>query len=601
LTTRTPKLRRRQLVIAGLCVALFGGARSARAGDAGSASGASISPELFASRFAFGSDAGAPSHFNDFSPLAINYLDCIDQIDIQFNLDLNAPPSGDEIQVWAGTGSASCTEVAARTHTASSSPDTFPGRCWPVAAPGTFSASGSTSSARLHVLDLVSNIGQSDPPTDYTQTITSNVCKPVATTAAVPLNIYFMFVTQGTGTNGVAPVAVDGVAGLYTTPAALVGPFAPTGVIAPNSGITASTLSINWVPQAESIIQGYNIYLENQGPGGLEAGTVSVDATASFQQGVQCRQALSCPTTGGSDAGADAGTSKDASVDAKAGADAKTADGSASQDATLADAGADAAAEATTTTLCDAGYGDAYFPVDAAAYPNATDAGLAAVGCEFLTATRGFGADAGRVTKLSCNSSLLIDVFTVDGGTGSAASTVSDAASTILTTITGDASAETGTSSATVDSGEIATGSSSATVSEVAGISNLPGSSLAYYVSGATTNSYSLTGLVTGSQYAVAVAAVDSYGNVGPLGYAISQTTGLPTGGIVSCSTPTPVEDFFTAYGNDGGAAGGGFCALTRIGAPAPLFGSVFGVGVIGAAFARGARGRRRRKARSPS
>jgi hypothetical protein len=57
------------------------------------------------------------------------------------------------------------------------------------------------------------------------------------------------------------------------------------------------------------------------------------------------------------------------------------------------------------------------------------------------------------------------------------------------------------------------------------------------------------TGLVNGVVYAVAVAAVDTVGNSGPL----SQ---------VACGTPQPVNDFFELYRQAGGKGGGGFCAL---------------------------------------
>jgi hypothetical protein len=140
------------------------------------------------------------------------------------------------------------------------------------------------------------------------------------------------------------------------------------------------------------------------------------------------------------------------------------------------------------------------------------------------------------------------------------------------------------------------TGTTETNVPEVAGISSISPSHLAFYAAGATTNSYTINGLTTGDQYAVAVAAVDSYGNVGPLGAAISPITGDNTGGLVACTTPTPVDDFFTQYGLDGGTAGGGYCALTAVGAPAPFFASIFGAGFVGAAIGRGRRRRRERK-----
>jgi hypothetical protein len=93
--------------------------------------------------------------------------------------------------------------------------------------------------------------------------------------------------------------------------------------------------------------------------------------------------------------------------------------------------------------------------------------------------------------------------------------------------------------------------------------------------------SYTIKGLTNGTTYNVVVAAVDASGNVGP-----------PSPEV--CDYPAPVNDFFKNYTNDGGKAGGGFCALEAVGMPASsaaLFGG------LGAAFLGAARRRRRRAA----
>ncbi len=66
--------------------------------------------------------------------------------------------------------------------------------------------------------------------------------------------------------------------------------------------------------------------------------------------------------------------------------------------------------------------------------------------------------------------------------------------------------------------------------------------------SGVATNGEA-TGLENGQSYAVAVASVDAYGNVGVL-------SGL------ACGVPEPVTGFFEAYRDAGGQAGGGYCAM---------------------------------------
>lgn len=62
------------------------------------------------------------------------------------------------------------------------------------------------------------------------------------------------------------------------------------------------------------------------------------------------------------------------------------------------------------------------------------------------------------------------------------------------------------------------------------------------------------TGLTNGQLWAVAVAAVDTLDNVGPLSE-------------LACAVPEGVTDFFEQYRNAGGQAGGGFCNCGVVGA----------------------------------
>jgi hypothetical protein len=69
--------------------------------------------------------------------------------------------------------------------------------------------------------------------------------------------------------------------------------------------------------------------------------------------------------------------------------------------------------------------------------------------------------------------------------------------------------------------------------------------------------------------FVFAVAAVDVLGNVGPPG-------------AVQCGTPGPLDDFWYRYTNDGGLAGGGYCALEGVGMPAGSACMAVGVGLAG-------------------
>lgn len=55
--------------------------------------------------------------------------------------------------------------------------------------------------------------------------------------------------------------------------------------------------------------------------------------------------------------------------------------------------------------------------------------------------------------------------------------------------------------------------------------------------------------LTNGQSYSVAIAGVDSVGNVGPLSNLV-------------CASPEPTDDFYQLYRDAGGTAGGGFCSV---------------------------------------
>ncbi|MDB4998171.1 MAG: hypothetical protein JWM74_5603 [Myxococcaceae bacterium] len=98
-------------------------------------------------------------------------------------------------------------------------------------------------------------------------------------------------------------------------------------------------------------------------------------------------------------------------------------------------------------------------------------------------------------------------------------------------------------------------------------------------VGGNTSTNAILSGRTNGTRYTVAVAATDAFGNSGTISTA-------------SCATPGPVDDFWKKYREAGGQAGGGFCALEHVGAPAGM--SLFAL-VTAAAAVSFVRRRRRR------
>jgi hypothetical protein len=161
---------------------------------------------------------------------------------------------------------------------------------------------------------------------------------------------------------------------------------------------------------------------------------------------------------------------------------------------------------------------------------------------------------------------------------------------TASTSITTEAS----TPVTTNEAGAVVDGSTStstSTVSGLAGISQIPlGNGVRIcasptddldgaMTSGAATSSATIS-LVNYDYYVFAVAAVDTSGNVGPVGDLV-------------CGIPGPLNDFWMHYVADGGLAGGGYCALQFVGTPGGSMLMAVGMGFVGVTFLR--RRRRRR------
>jgi MYXO-CTERM domain-containing protein len=101
-------------------------------------------------------------------------------------------------------------------------------------------------------------------------------------------------------------------------------------------------------------------------------------------------------------------------------------------------------------------------------------------------------------------------------------------------------------------------------------------------VSGEGTGSYTVKGLTNGNYYAVAVSAVDAFGNVGP--------PSTPQ----ACDYPAPVSDFWAVYRENGGHASG-LCTLEAVGASAASTAAFASLGAAGVALLRRRRQSRKR------
>ncbi len=176
-------------------------------------------------------------------------------------------------------------------------------------------------------------------------------------------------------------------------------------------------------------------------------------------------------------------------------------------------------------------------------------------------------------------------VNVLDGGGSGGATCVSSVLKNEFTTSPTAVSTEAG-----IEAGFVPTpleGGEGGAPNTTVGISNIPPQYLCGQVGGNTTSSFAVTnfveggmGILDGHEYAVTVAATDGTANTGIIGN-------------LSCVTPSPVIDFWTAYTNAGGLAGGGFCALEGPGMP--VGGSLFGIGMFAAAATLARRRARRR------
>ncbi len=226
---------------------------------------------------------------------------------------------------------------------------------------------------------------------------------------------------------------------------------------------------------------------------------------------------------------------------------------------TVFHANADASASVTTETICpDAGV-PALVNANVDAETGASDSGTAAS-----------SADAGCYTVNVAN--------TPPSGAGTCPSTVLgpgggvvDSGATVSTPVYDDAGNLIDSGIVTNTKGGLSTVPASYIVNANAGTGTT--------VSGLSGSTYTITGLTDGTTYTVGVAAVDGSGNVGPLG-------------SVACDFPAPVNDFWKLYRQDGGQAGGGYCALEAVGAPVGSSLAVAGLGTVALAVAR----RRRRR-----
>jgi hypothetical protein len=390
-------------------------------------------------------------------------------------------------------------------------------QCWPV-SPG---STGLVSAQSIQPFNIrVQNIvgPENESPSPVTmQSFGASACQVQSTFLAVPININFIPVNPGDG-------SLAGQAFEYTLATDLVGPPAPANV---TIGDGDTLFVVNWTPNLDTDTGGYDVIIDpipGQEPADGAAAVAADGATGAITT-------LTCPPE------ADAST-EDGATDGEVGA------------GPVMDATVDATATAPGTP----------FPVPAdAAFLN--DAGC-------LTGQVGSSSSAGSTTSTCnvCSDSLLTGAFLVDSGSEASVTPVEefDDAGNLI---------DSGATSSNMGTGGIFQPPPGHTVN--------PNATTGTTATGATSSTYTITGLKNGVPYTVVVSAVDNFGNVGP-----------PS--TQACDCPAPVNDFWKIYRTDGGNAGGGFCALEAVGAPAGTTAAFAGAGALVIAGLRRRRSKRR-------
>lgn len=440
----------------------------------------------------------------------------------------------DNMQVWA-TNEGDCTEDTTRGLGGTSSVQAV---CWLVNQ-GLTQPNLQVPTTRQFSIPVRALVGPQTGTIPQAGTLVTDqgpeACLTQPSFAATSITVWFLPLQS----NGLLDTGGTPFSQVITTD--VVGPPAPTNVMI---GDGDTLFSMSWNPNMDTDTIGYDIFIDPPPGSGaiVDAGFVPPTKT------------LYCPDAGTPVAStmtdADDGAAPDDASEEAAELEASASDGAV--DATMATA-SDAA-----TTAVDSGSGCIY--VNMAPTPPTS-------------------------TTSTCTSTVLTSgTLVVDSGVATTEDTGVDSGIAPIETFD--------------EAGLLVETDSGSTESGIGGIASIPcqylvasscssPSAFAYTnrgnptVTGETISAYVIKGLTDGQTYDVVISAVDGSGNVGPPSTCVDDY-------------PAPVNDFFKIYRQDGGQAGGSFCALEAVGAPAgaPIVGMAFGA----VAFTMARRRRRNRR-----
>jgi hypothetical protein len=266
----------------------------------GTGTGPSISATLQANPLRFVNGQQVDQRPLGLTPLGVNYQDCIDDMTLQFSVELAGFDGTTNMQIWA-TKSGDCTATSTR-GLAGVSANT----CWLVNQGFTAQQILLTQSRQFNVRvqDLV---GPQNAPGLGANLVHEgpSACTQQQSFAPVPMTIWFLALDSAGNSVG-TPFE-------YQIPTDLVGPPPPATV---TTLVGDTLMQVNWTPNTDGDTGGYNIFIDPI-PG--QEGTSAAGTVASMPQ-------LICPDSGSAvvaDAAAsDGGSSGDAQTDAMASIDA---------------------------------------------------------------------------------------------------------------------------------------------------------------------------------------------------------------------------------------------------------------------------------------
>jgi hypothetical protein len=221
------------------------------------------------------------------NPNDINFQDCEDNIHLVFNLLETGGSTGDApdiLQVWAGT--TDCTQTTAR----SGAESPF---CWQVAGGQQFIVNGTfdiyARSLTRYIdstLDAVANNGSPVSGSGLPE----SACRTQSALGQVGLSLYFMFVPSTGDATPDASLA-------YALNVSLLGPPAPTNVLVAEAG--NASLAIDWSPPVDPDVEGFRVFVVDNGPAGTTSGDAAADACASSVFVDTWTRNVSLPSNGG--------------------------------------------------------------------------------------------------------------------------------------------------------------------------------------------------------------------------------------------------------------------------------------------------------------